>query len=105
MFSNNKVIKSSMNKYKKYSGSGGGIYYTCDSDNRDCTLELAGNNQFFYNHAAVQGGAVYWDINIPKIDFINTEFSQNTATYYGDNVASYAIKLVVITRDEYQNQV
>ena len=44
MFSNNKVIKSSMNKYKKYSGSGGGIYYTCDYDNRDCTLELAGTN-------------------------------------------------------------
>lgn len=59
-------------------GSGGAIFYTCDRDNLDCRLELGLVNSFFGNKAEIQGGAIYWNVNIPIIAS-TTEYNNNWA--------------------------
>jgi hypothetical protein len=56
---------------------------------------MEGNNRFINNSADNSGGGIKWDDLEPS--FINDVFySGNSATLYGDNIASFAEKLISI---------
>ena len=61
-------------------------------------MELAGNNYFQFNQAKIQGGAIFWDATAPTIATTSI-FENNIADIYGSDIGSYAMKLVVITKE------
>ena len=70
--------------------SGGAISFECTSLD-SCNLNINATT-FSSNHAASQGGAIYYNYNKPIIN--NISFSNNTSDY-GPDFASYAIKIVM----------
>ncbi|CDW80304.1 UNKNOWN [Stylonychia lemnae] len=88
----------------KKQGSGGAIYYTCSSTFENCKLNLTGSNIFEENQAQIQGGAIYWDQIQPIIQENMTQFTQNRANQYGDNIACFTQKIAIVTQEIYQNQ-
>lgn len=60
-FSANTALNTSETKYKGYAGSGGAIYYTCNTKTIDCLVSVNGATKFLSNYAAVKGGGLHWD--------------------------------------------
>eukprot|EP00347_Sterkiella_histriomuscorum_P017868 403347667 len=105
----NKFLQNSVNN--SYSletqdqvGSGGAIYYTCDSITLNCILNVSQDNQFIGNHATIQGGAIYWNTLEPIFDYQESIFESNKADQYGNDIACYAQQIGVITQSLYQKQ-
>ena len=78
-------------------GYGGGLYYTCATDN-NCKLLMYGNNTFESNYAENAGGGIKWDDVEPSFKD-GIFYSNNSATLYGDNIACFAQMLIEITED------
>ena len=93
IFQKNRAENSTKIAIKDMSGSGGGIYYTCNQDYLNCRLELANTNVFENNYAAVKGGAINWDVLEPVFSS-STTFNNNFAQQYGNDIGSFALKLV-----------
>lgn len=95
------------NTYLKINGSyfinntgieGGSIYSFCleGYSNEECYLVLY-NNSFIDNYAQIHGGAIKWNYKKPSGIYPIWEnlFAGNKAGYYGNDVASFPIKLAV----------
>ena len=54
------------------------------------------NTQFSNSHTDVKGGALYYNLNRPKLD--NIVYNNNTADY-GNDIASYPIKVKLLNTD------
>jgi predicted outer membrane repeat protein len=59
-----------------------------DSEPNKCTVQIIGTNVFM-NNTARDGGAIKWTKDRPLIDKNVTKFINNTATVYGNDIASY----------------
>lgn len=59
-----------------------------DGDPNKCTVQIIGTNVFM-NNTARDGGAIKWTKDRPQIDMNKTKFINNTATVYGNDIASY----------------
>ena len=75
---------------------GGAVYLSCydtvlensiPKPNK-CTVQIIGTN-IFMNNTAKDGGAIKWTKDRPLIDKNATKFINNTATVYGNDIASY----------------
>jgi hypothetical protein len=53
-----------------------------------CNVLITDANMFV-NNTGRDGGAIKWTKDRPVIDFNNTKFSGNTATIYGNDIASF----------------
>ncbi|CDW85156.1 UNKNOWN [Stylonychia lemnae] len=104
-FERNKVYYSNMQtyNYQDYLGSGGAVYFTCNSDLLNCKLTISGVNTFKDNYAQIQGGAIYWDELEPIFQQENINFINNSADQYGDDIASIAQNLKSINLEQYLN--
>ncbi|CDW71075.1 UNKNOWN [Stylonychia lemnae] len=96
-------IKELSNQFQNY-GSGGAIYYTCNQYYLNCLLKLEGENLFKENKASIQGGAIYWDMLEPQYSQNDIKFIENSAIYYGDDIACFAQNLKGISKQSYINQ-
>lgn len=86
-------------------GSAGAIYFTCSTSRIDtCAMTIGNNNTFVNNYAEYRGGAIYWDLIEPMVSFDNISFSNNSAVYYGSNIACFAQRLVKVSKDTFINQ-
>lgn len=58
------------------------------------------------NNTARDGGAIKWTKDRPLIDRNVTKFINNTATVYGNDIASYpkTVQLVFISNNDYVNK-
>ena len=59
-----------------------------DGEPNKCTVQIIGTNVFM-NNTARDGGAIKWTKDRPLIDKNVTKFINNTATVYGNDIASY----------------
>ncbi len=59
-----------------------------DGEPNKCTVQIIGTNVFM-NNTARDGGAIKWTKDRPQIDKNTTKFINNTATVYGNDIASY----------------
>ena len=59
-----------------------------DDEPNKCTVQIIGTN-IFMNNTAKDGGAIKWTKDRPLIDKNSTKFINNTATVYGNDIASY----------------
>ncbi|CAG9312607.1 unnamed protein product [Blepharisma stoltei] len=75
-------------------GNGGGIWISCPNI-QTCKFKIHSNN-FVENTAKYNGGAISWDNTLPE--FINNSYKNNAAEY-GENIASYPIKLMQANKD------
>jgi len=68
---------------------GGAVYYSCAGLQKDCGVAMLGNT-FVDNRSRRSGGAVQWTDLEPVyiIDETNV-FTNNTATIYGNDIASF----------------
>jgi len=57
---------------------------------------------FELNYAENSGGAINWDPLEPS--FEGNSYSNNTATLYGNDIASFPQKIIQISEEEYYNQ-
>ncbi|CDW76199.1 UNKNOWN [Stylonychia lemnae] len=85
-------------------GTGGAIYYTCNSQQLNCKMKFEGFNVFKDNFAEVKGGALFWDQLEPEFIKDDLLFLNNQAKLYGNDIACYSQNLKYITLQEYQNQ-
>ena len=66
---------------------------------------MNGTLTFLKNKALNSGGAYFLnDIEPIKLDNLKEIFDLNTAIVYGDNVGTYASKIVQVTQEQYYNQ-
>ncbi|CDW74982.1 UNKNOWN [Stylonychia lemnae] len=100
IFQSNKAYLNAKSKLE-YQGSGGAIFYTCNSDTLNCQLQFAGTNNFKSNQARIQGGAIFWDQLEPVFNQNNLVFSQNQATQYGNDIGSYSQDLISVSYQQY----
>ncbi|CDW78819.1 UNKNOWN [Stylonychia lemnae] len=96
-------IQELSNQFQNY-GSGGAVYYTCNQYYLNCLLKLEGVNLFKQNKASIQGGAIYWDILEPQYSQNDIKFIENSAIYYGDDIACFAQNIKSISKQSYINQ-
>ncbi|CDW84499.1 UNKNOWN [Stylonychia lemnae] len=70
-FSENKalIVKNSLLQITN-KGSGGAVYYTCNSQQLNCKMKFEGFNIFQDNLAEVKGGALFWDQLEPEFSRI-----------------------------------
>ncbi len=59
-----------------------------DGEPNKCTVQIIGNNVYM-NNTARDGGAIKWTKDRPLIDKNLTKFINNSATVYGNDIASY----------------
>ncbi|CDW84065.1 UNKNOWN [Stylonychia lemnae] len=85
-------------------GSGGAIYYTCNSQSLNCIMKFIGSLIFESNKADLQGGAIFWDQLEPITNQSQISFINNKAHYYGDNLACYSQNLRAVTQTQYLNK-
>lgn len=90
-------IASTFSKY----GLGGAIYYTCDGT-YNCSVNFTNGNYFVNNSAIVSGGAILWDDSEPYIDDNTNFFTNNSADIYGDDIASFSEKIILINSTVYE---
>ena len=55
---------------------------------KKCNVLITQLNMFF-NNTGRDGGAIKWTKDRPVIDLDTTKFVNNTATVYGNDIASY----------------
>ena len=84
----NLIINDSVFIYNK-AGYGGAIYYKTST--YDYKLQIH-NTNFTKNTALMEGGAIKSTYNIPYIAS-NVFFSENYASFYGNNIASYPVRM------------
>ena len=77
--------------------SGGAISFECTSLD-SCNLNI-NTTTLNSNHAASQGGAIYYGYNKPIIN--NISLSNNTSNY-GPDLASYAVKIIMSNNTTFQ---
>lgn len=65
IITNSTVYNSSDEALNSSAGSGGAIYYTCDSVNLNCDLDIIGSTKFKNNYASIKGGAIHWEVVEP----------------------------------------
>lgn len=68
---------------------GAGIFYSCENMNLKCNLILDGLN--ITNNTARDGGGLYINDIEPQYDLENYVNENNTASLYGNLIASYPI--------------
>ncbi|CDW90477.1 UNKNOWN [Stylonychia lemnae] len=107
----NSTFSQNQAKIEQYSiillvnkGSGGAIYYTCNSQQLNCKIKFEGFNIFKENQAEVKGGAIFWDQLEPEFSSDGLLYSNNKAKLYGNDIACYSQNLQSITKQEYFNQ-
>eukprot|EP00347_Sterkiella_histriomuscorum_P016286 403353768 len=101
-FLNNAAISTALqNKIRSLDGSGGALYFTCNQNKQNCRLTITSDNVFENNTASLQGGAIYWDVLEPEFNPELVTFKNNSASLYGDNIASFSEKLGLISLQEY----
>ncbi|CDW71929.1 UNKNOWN [Stylonychia lemnae] len=103
IFRKNTVLYDQSYSQQEISGTGGAIYYTCDETYLNCNLEFANKNFFQNNLAKIKGGAIYWDVLEPKFTAKDMIFSGNKGIYYGNNIATFSQKLIMINQTFYIN--
>jgi predicted outer membrane repeat protein len=79
---------------QKQRGEGGAVYSVC-AYLVFCS-ETISNNTFVRNSAEVKGGAIYWADYFP---IINNNYMRDNSAVYGDDVASFPIKLVMMSKN------
>jgi len=82
----------------KQRGEGGAIYSVC-AYIMFCSETISGNT-FINNSAEIKGGAIYWADSFPIMS--NNEMLNNSAVY-GNDVASFPVKLVWISNDTFSD--
>jgi hypothetical protein len=55
---------------------------------KKCNVLMTKGNMF-YNNTGRDGGAIKWTKDRPVIDMNTTNFENNTATVYGNDIASF----------------
>eukprot|EP00347_Sterkiella_histriomuscorum_P023866 403333113 len=76
----------------------GAIYLSCSQRNsKFCYFQLM-QNQFLKNLAFDNGGAIYYDLFQPL--YLSTNQFQNNSATYGNDIASYPIKLKYLLNDQ-----
>ena len=105
---NLKFIANRAIKFNQSYGKGGAFYAFCFAK---CFFET----EFFFNflfksNKASFGGAIYLEQD-PTREFTHTtllknniNFSENTALFYGNDIATIPAKITLITRDSYINE-
>ena len=83
--------------YNNTSTNGGALYYTWPG-NDFCTNSIS-NSSFINNSAKSSGGAVYYDVFRPNMT--NNLFQNNSAPY-GNDIASYPVRIIAQGDDDYQ---
>ena len=76
-------------------GYGGALYFTCDST-YNCVVNITKKTYFINNTAENSGGAIKWDQVEPKLAN-DTILTNNHATLYGNDIASYAQMIIMIS--------
>ncbi|CDW82324.1 UNKNOWN [Stylonychia lemnae] len=104
-FNQNKAnIQKGRNLQIQNRGSGGAIYYTCNSQLLNCIMKFEGVNIFKDNFAEIQGGAIFWDELEPIYQKNDLRFANNIAMYYGNDIACFSQNLNSVTYQDYLNQ-
>ena len=80
-------------------GIGAGFYFSCSSE-YNCEMNLTDTNVFQLNFAENAGGGLAWLDVKPSIEDSN-KFKKNMASLYGDDIASFAQKIVQINSTYY----
>ena len=83
---------------------GGAMYYTCDPPDYGCDIDMFDKNTFTSNYAENSGGAIKWDQVEPNFEDDTTVYTNNGATLYGDNIASFAQMIIKINETQYLEQ-
>eukprot|EP00347_Sterkiella_histriomuscorum_P008702 403344080 len=100
IFYNNTANNISSINEETYQGSGGAIYYDCDSQLLKCQLSILGKTQFIKNKADRQGGAIHWEQLEPIFsDFVS--FNNNSAHQYGNDLSCFAQRISIIDEAQY----
>ena len=58
-------------------------------------MNFSGNNSFTNNYADNSGGAVKWD-DVEPFNVEDGFFKNNSAYLYGNNIASFASRIILI---------
>ncbi|CDW84170.1 UNKNOWN [Stylonychia lemnae] len=66
---------------------------------KKCDFSLE-NNKFESNYARVQGGAIYFNKNLPQ-NIDKNEFSNDNYAQYGSNIASFPFGINLIQQDQF----
>ncbi|CDW87526.1 UNKNOWN [Stylonychia lemnae] len=101
-FQENKVKYSKDASNMEVSGSGGAVYYTCNSQLLNCKFEIIRKSIFSKNSAEIKGGAIFWDTLEPIYLDSDIIFRDNSAKFYGNDVACFSQTLNVISQSQYK---
>lgn len=93
-FNNSASAQKDLSTSMLAEGQGGAVYCMCSSIGY-CAFHFA-NNTFSENSAGVSGGGLYWTDSYPLMT--GNIFTDNKAKY-GQNVASFAVRLVAVTAE------
>ena len=77
-------------------GSGGGMYYACDTTSYNCTVRLQSPHEFGNNSAYADGGGVFWANVQPEnlVSMFQASASLPNSAVYGPNYACYGSRIV-----------
>ena len=101
-FKNNTVVSDI--ELDPMSGKGAAMNYLCKSKYFYCSAYIINNNLFQDNFAINAGGAINWEEVEPHFDSSNI-FLNNYAGHYGNDIASFAQKIISITEEQYYNAI
>eukprot|EP00347_Sterkiella_histriomuscorum_P017498 403349122 len=85
------------------SGTASGILFNCKIDltAQQCQLQLNQSNNFTNNYAELKGGAIHWNVIEVQYNQSLTQFINNTALIYGNDISSVPQQIVFLTQQEY----
>ncbi|CDW88401.1 UNKNOWN [Stylonychia lemnae] len=83
---------------------GAGMYFECQ-DSFNCSTTFSRTNTFESNYANHSGGAYFWNDVKPIVAAgAKFTFKNNKGLFYGDNIGSYAQKIVYLADSVYEQQ-
>ncbi len=82
---------------------GGALYENCNADGDfNCRTDIEGC-YFEDNYAGIAGGGLYWR-DVEPI-WGNNSWDANSAKFYGPDIGCFSQRIVLITQEEYEEQV